>query len=649
MRLIVIIFLLCISTFSLLSQNYNESELETILEKISAETGSSPLIDEIEKYIEKPLSLKNATVEELVQIPGFSTSIARLILEITYYSDADYDDIDAKLNLTDEQMYLLKLCTTLEESPKIAKRKSVYIRLRNQNRFQTQSGFETDSFKGTSLNLYQKSTLYYKNISAGFLFDKDPGEQFVTNFSTGFISGNVSNTRFIMGDFYVENGMGSILWKSYGMRKGAEVISPVMQIGSGIKPYRSSVDYNFFRGMALQSNWEFSKDANLSSIFWISFSPRAANIDSSGCYVTSVYTTGYYRTNNEIQKKNKLIEKSLGGNLELQLAKLKFGFTSYFMDYSKEITSTAKNTFSGKSGFLSSAYGFLFFDNSSFAAEVCSDSKGNLGGKSSVQIKLGDLEFACHYRYFMSNFRSPYGYNLGESDAPANEKGLYTGLLWKITRKFNISLYADLYKNISATENLPIPKKGIDVFSEIVYDFASRTRIRMRLRNENSIDNYKIDSVSYSSYTKNISRVRLDLIQGFGKKIRAYIRGEIVYSSFRNIKPDEKGFLTFADLSWEPHPTLQLGGRITYFSTDSYDSAIWQFESIVPGYYLTFPMYGKGIKLFIYAGYTPFDAVTLGLRYSILTKSGVESLGSDYNEIQGNKDSRLYLELDVRL
>ena len=644
MRLSVLIFLIVIiSSQSSFSQEYDESYLESILEKISSVTGSSPLIDEIQKFIDKPLPLKTATTEELLQLPGFSTSIAQMILIISLNPDATYDDIDNALNLTDEQMYLLKLCTTLDYPVQTAKSKKSYLRIRNQNQFQTQRGFETGSFKGTSLNMYAKSSIYYKNISAGFLFDKDPGEQFVTNFTSGFISGKVLNTQFIIGDYFVENGMGSILWKSYGMRKGAEVISPAMQIGSGIKPYRSSIDYNFFRGLAIQSNWGFSKSANLSSILWASYSPRGANIDSSGKYVTSLYSAGYYRTENELEKRYVINEKSFGGNLELQLESMKFGFTSYLLDYSKEITSTAKTAFNGKSGLLSSAYFFLFFDNSSYSAEVSSDAKGNI----SAQFKLGDVELAFHYRYFKPNFRSPLGYNLGESDAPANETGLYSGILWKVLKNLNLSLYVDVYKNLSETPYLPIPKKGIDAFTELDYDITSRTKIKLRLRNEISTDSYKNDSDVYTSFTKNISRARLDFIQSF-KDIKLYIRGEGVYARFGNIKTDEKGFLTFADLSWEPLSYIKIGGRVTYFSTDSYESAIWQFESIVPGYFLTFPMYGKGTKLFIYAGFTPVGEVSLWLRYSILTKKGVESMGSGYNEIRGNTDSRLYLELDVR-
>ncbi len=646
MRFYVLIILTVIYSSSVLfSQDYDESYLESILEKISAETGTSPIMDEIQKYIDKPLYLKTSTAEELLQIPGFSTSIAQMILIISLEPDATYDKIDSELNLTDEQMYILKLCTTLDGP---SKSKKSFIRLRNQEQFQTQRGFETDSFKGSSLNLYAKSSIYYKNISAGFLLDKDPGEQFVTNFSSGFISGKVLNTHFIIGDYFVENGMGSILWKSYGMRKGAEVISPAMQIGSGIKPYRSTIDYNYFRGLAVQNNWKLSKSSNLSSILWASYSPRGANIDSSGRFATSLYSTGYYRTNNEIEKLNAINEKSFGGNLELQLASLKFGITSYLLDYSKEITSTSKTAFNGRTGFLSSAYFFLFFVHSSYAAEISSDAKGNIAGKSSAQFNFGDVELAFHYRYFKPEFRSPYGYNLGESDAPANETGLYSGILWKAGEKLDVALYIDLYKNISETKYLPIPKKGIDVFSELDFDITSKTKIRLRLRNEISTDSYKNENDSYSSFTKNISRVRFDFIQSF-KKIKLYMRGEGVYASFEDIYPDEKGFLAFADLCWELFSELKFGGRFTYFSTDSYESAIWQFESIVPGYYLTFPLYGKGAKFYIYAGYSLIDDVSLWLRYSILTKKGVESMGSGYNEIQGNTDSRLYLQLDVRL
>ncbi len=634
------------------SQFYDPSYLENLLENISSETGCSPLVSEIEGLIENPLPLRTATIDDILKIPGFTTTEAREIVDIiTRNNDINYEMIDTTLNLSEEQMYLLQLCTTTDFPNRIIRKsKNLYIRVRDQEQIQEQYGFIKNKFTGSPLNLNQRTTLYYDNYSAGIMTDKDPGEISVADFFSYYLSGELFKTRFIIGDYYLENGMGNLFWKSFGTRKGGNVVSPVIQYGTGIKPNRSTIDYNFFRGIALQKKWRITLSSYFTASAWASSAPRSATLDSSSNYVTSIYTSGYYRTPTEQSKRNAVNEQNFGGNLEWNNSNSRIGFTSYYLNYSKEIQSISKNVFNGKSGILSSLYFIMNLNKTSLASELSRDAKGNWGYKAAAQLIFPKYEFAFLFRSFDSEFRSPFGYNFGESASPSNELGVYCSFLWKISGKFVYAVYLDVYKNFSVPFAMPEASNGFDLFSEIYLILNSNSSLKIRIQNENDKDAYRISSnQEYSIFRKNRTGLRIDLKHTVNSNLKFHLRTEAVFVSFMNIKPDESGLLSFADMSYKLFDFCYFGGRISYFSTNSYESAIWQFEPMFPEYMNTSAMYGKGGKLYIYTSLRPIEQFTLWVRYSVLTKDNVESIGSGYNEISGNNDSRLFFQIDVSL
>ena len=84
------------------------------------------------------------------------------------------------------------------------------------------------------MNFYNRASFNQNGLKANIITDKDAGETSLIDFYSFNLSEEISNTKIILGDFYMESGMGSILWSAFGNAKGAETVSPAVHFGSGI-------------------------------------------------------------------------------------------------------------------------------------------------------------------------------------------------------------------------------------------------------------------------------------------------------------------------------------------------------------------------------------------------------------------------------
>ena len=66
-------------------------------------------------------------------------------------------------------------------------------------------------------------------------------------------------------------------------------------------------------------------------------------------------------------------------------------------------------------------------------------------------------------------------------------------------------------------------------------------------------------------------------------KIR--LRGRFEYNSFRinSLNSNENGYLIFQDIRFSPSNSLNIYGRIIFFKTDSFNSAIYEYENNLTG------------------------------------------------------------------
>jgi hypothetical protein len=115
--------------------------------------------------------------------------------------------------------------------------------------------------------------------------------------------------------------------------------------------------------------------------------------------------------------------------MEISSCNFSFGGLITYLDYGHEIRSSAGRIFSGASGFMGSVFGTVTYNNLIVCSEVSSDNNNNYGVKFTTAYKSKHLDATIYFRSFDEMYRAPYGTMFGEFSYPANELGLYTGIV----------------------------------------------------------------------------------------------------------------------------------------------------------------------------------------------------------------------------
>jgi hypothetical protein len=173
----------------------------------------------------------------------------------------------------DENSALLDLLDTS------AVEKNLLLRSRFIQRIQQSKGFENQNYLGTPLRAYQRMKFTAgSQYSAGVLIEKDPGEQRMNDFASGYFAVRSLGpiTALVVGDFLLEAGQGVTFWRGYDIQKGANVVAPAHRKARGVIPYSSSDENYFLRGGAVNLSFE-----PLSVAVFYSDRTLSASVDTS--------------------------------------------------------------------------------------------------------------------------------------------------------------------------------------------------------------------------------------------------------------------------------------------------------------------------------------------------------------------------------
>jgi hypothetical protein len=686
-------------------------ELEQVLEFLAQSTGVSPSVDLLEYYRQNPLRLKTASVRDVQTIPGISLETAIALKRLVKkYPAIDYKALQDSLQLSFAQAYLLKFCTTLEISQNVLQsglqseigesvsgspvqvrtiavppspspsNLALWYRVRTRFWATPQRGFTSDAtpsqqFQGSPLELYQRLTASLRVDSAGFFeanitAAKDAGELTATDFLSGYLRAEFgtpeSNTSIVVGDYLLKSGLGTMLWGMVANKKGADVISPVTETAQNLIPYRSSTEQQFFRGAAVQQNMLVGEKLSARLMAWGSWQQRSARIDSMQNVATSLDFDGLFRTRSEISMRNTLPERIFGASAEVSSRldgqtdgqsenypreNWSLGASVFSLQYDKPITSRSVMVFPQQSGVLATLFGTYSRENLVLMSEIARDGAGNVGGRVGTELRLKSWEFAAAARAFPTDFRSPFGMNFGENPKPTNEAGLYLAAVWKEIPKLRVNAYLDAYTTFSSTATIPTQVRGVDMFTETTWDVAPNLQAVMRLRHETKTDQLTLGTGRNTQrvvYGRGKTGLRLQGQWKANNALRLQARFEGSFVNFEGYEPSEVGALVFVGASWSPLEWFSLTGRMVAFRTDSFDSAVWQYETAVPGTLSNPPLYGQGLRAYLMLEVQPLPNITLYGRGSVTRRFDVSTLGSGATQINSNTDAQLVLQVDVR-
>ena len=640
-----------------------EDLLDNILVEPEEESNAEELVDILEDLINNPIDINKADLIELFKLPGIDIQSAQKIIEHRnkfgiYYSTSElYSIRELDRQLIKNILPFVKALNPddidqAKPDDKVAKSSNTFLeysRLKLRSRFtndlQTRDGFLSGKYQGSKLKSYNRFLYNFdNNYQVGILTEKDPGELSYTDFTSFHLqvkNFNVLNS-FIIGDYMLEFGQGLALWSPFGFSKGADAIFPVKKKARYLKPYTSAAEYRFYRGAATRLTLnDFSFTA------FYSINTFDASIDSITGEITSIGQTGFHRFESEQNKKNAARQKLIGGVLDYKfLEKLNVGLIYYNTSFDKNFKSSSLYDLSGNNFNYTSFYYDLYLSKLNFFGEASFDGN-SVASINGVQFFASrEFIFTTSVRNYPRNYNNLLGFGFSERSGKINnEVGIYSGLKWKLPFVV-INLYYDIFRFPYRTSENSLSSEGNEFLFDLISNPIAKFEFRLRYKYENKEVTELIDADE--QIVRRLKQIiRTEFIYNITKELRLKTRLEYNNFFIKDASIKENGFLVFQDIRYVPQKDINLYGRIIFFQTDSFNSAIYEFENDLLGVMPNLALYGKGIRWYLIVKYKPLNFLSLSAKYSETYKPDEYFLSSGDNEIIGNVDNRFSLQIDL--
>ncbi|MCK9210955.1 MAG: helix-hairpin-helix domain-containing protein [Ignavibacteriaceae bacterium] len=638
-----------------------EETLENVLEETTDESDDNFLYDEFENLTKHPINLNTCTAEELLQIPILDLPDAALIIEHRkkYGMFISSSELFSVENLNSEKVRKLLPFVFAEQSsfmeeqryaPSISFSRNFNFEYRSRiiSDLQPRAGFLDNKYQGNKIKFYNRGIFEFNNTyQLSILTEKDAGEKSLNDFTSFSLSakklGNFSS--LVVGDYIIEFGHGLALWSPYASSKSADIGFVTRQRGKNIIPYKSTDENNFFRGAAVQYDlYPFNFSLYASKNYF------DASIDSMRNVISSIPIDGYHRTETEHKKKNTAKEQFLGGRIDYAVSNsLHVSGLYYSSTYSLPVETSSSATSPKGKMFSHSSLAYSFVQNSFIASGEFS-----YNGISVAQLHSLQKTFSQNFSYVFSvrsyprNYYSLHGRAFAENPYDLqNEIGLYNGILLN-TQFGKISFYFDQFMFPAGTSSTPLSSKG----NEILVSFSSRItkNIETTLRYKNE----KKDVVITGGDTKEFSeryRQQFRFETLFSVSSNLQLKNRVEYNSYALKKNSfhEKGWLFFQDIKYKMQQNISLYGRIIFFKTDSFNSAIYEFENDLPGVMSNLAMYGEGFRWYFLVKIRMLNSLNFSFKYSETTKPKEKTLSTGASEIFNNMDNNFHLQFELTL
>lgn len=633
-----------------------------LLEEGTEDKEYSSNADDAAQLEDNPLNLNTASVEEFHRIPAMTDIIASRIVERR--NSSPFTSVHELLDIEGMTPEMFTFLQPYVRVKKYKERSNVHATFlsRVSSEIERRKGFINAEYPGSPFKNFNMFHLAAGDISSpltsavsaievGVVTEKDPGEKSLAGFSSGFgcISLPLFSTQLIIGNYQVESAEGLVLWRASAYSKGSNVIAPTRKNGNGIRPYLSSDENSFMQGIA--GSLKFN-----SLQFQIFYSNKLINatIDSLG-QISSFDQSGLFRTENELLKQRSTRETMIGYRAVAYLYEgLKLGSTAY--------QTHLKNPLMSKYGSgetishlwmqgLDVSYLNRKIDLFMELAVDRSHEIAMIGGINYEPTTM--LSVSLVARNYPSSFQSIHGNAFGESASYVrNEHGAYIGIRVQPLHWFILSSYYDQFSHTQPTQYISASSHGNDFLALAECQLTDKFKIAFRFKRkespsaEDAYDLYGRTVKQVIPRSQENYRLTSDLISSTSMRLTNRI--EWIQTAFTGMKNPEHGVLLSQALKCTIFHSLGLRARIAVFETDSYDSRIYEYEDDLPRASSNPALYGRGIRWYLVLRYEIFLKVDIATKYSRTIKDGVASLGSGLDEIEGNTQSLLSMQLEIR-
>ncbi|MBU1101085.1 MAG: hypothetical protein KKA84_11845 [Bacteroidetes bacterium] len=641
-------FLFFILTTNLLAQidSNSVSNISSFLEDLDLEEESNEMNEYIEFFVNNPLDLNSTSRSDLESLPLVDNQLANSIYTFIQqrgflYSTKELyliDNIDLTLLRRILPFFTVNPIKTSEKSSVILfENWDLRMRDRWSRTFYPEN--RTNTYLGNIDKHYNRVLLSNKDIfQSGIITEKDPGENKFDDLLSYHFSLKAGNLfdHLVLGDYNIEFGQGLVLWTPYSFSKGTETVRTVKKKPRSIVTKTSTEEVNFFRGCAIKKTLGAIELSGFYSV-----RDKDASLNENGD-VTSLLTTGYHRTQNELLKTGNTKETTLGFTMGFAAKNIAVYLLSLQSYFSRNIVSDKPYSINGDRFQYYSASYEIQLNKFQLSGEFAYNNISVASINNMYIPIIKNVKAIISFRNYPRNFSNLYGRGFGEQNGNMNETGIYFGT--SISTSFgNINFYLDKFAFPWASYHSPFPSNG----SEYLINFSSRkfNNIEIRLKAKYEVKE-KVSEPRMNLFSSRKLDLKTELKYYPENGIR--LKSGFAYTEglFEDSDSIERGYLFYQDVYFTWRSYLQFYLRFLTYKTNSYNSRIYQFENGHLGTMTNLPFYDEGYKWYIFVKYSLANICSLGIKYSLHYQSN--SINTDNSDfiVFGDTENALSIQIE---
>ncbi len=659
---LLLIFVSATSGYAQQTDLRKEQQIEELVESLAASNDgtseSTLLLDDLSYYSGHPIFINLATEEELLRLNLFNFKQVRDIISyrekygqiITLNELSVMDDFSEELLRKVEPFVRFNTSRdSLQKKWDRVIRQTLLLRIKET--MPVSAGYFSHNEKspvygGSPVSSFTRYRAEVgKSMEIGITAENDAGEDFFRNsnrqgfdFLSGFISfeGKGLINKVVVGDYHLRFGQGVNLWSGGGVTYVSD-LSSLMRSGEGIRPYSSSDENLFYRGAAIQ----FSLKPFKLSLF-ISNKRRDANLeeDVSGVnYITSFRMDGLHRTISEIADEKDVRESSIGSYFDFRFSRWRFGFLTSLQKFGLPVSKGAlpykSKSFEGDvNGNFGLDYHFIlnqisFFGEAGISRNLKPAFVNGMVWKAHPQMSLSFL-----YRYYDPAFQSFNSGAFSEGSGGKNEQGFYTAFEYYPIAKLKIGGQADIYYFPWMTYSTISPAQGHSLAFQGEYALSGDVNVYLHTRFVVKPQKTSGATGVPEQYDESTAKWRLHCDWKMSDKIQ--LRSRLEYVRYKYRSANENGYLLFQDLIYTYSSKFKCWFRMTFYSTEGYNSRVYSYENDLLYYFSIPEFHGKGVRSYFNLKYQPVKLLTFYFKAGYTLRDGATSMGSGNDETQGD-------------
>lgn len=614
--------------------------------------------DELCELAANPINLNHATREQLDQIPFLTPE--QFVALVEYVDKVgvvrSWSELVVAGVVDDRMARLLQYFVCLGNPPNEQQRLS----LANMMRYGKHEAMgylkipcyrrrgDDDGYLGYPYRHWIRYTYTYRqDVKMGFVGSQDAGEPFFAspnNLGYDYYSFflQLKNQGWlrslVLGRYRLRMGAGLVLNTNYSFGKLSS-LSGLGRQGVVLTGHSSRSEANYLQGAAvtidLARRWEMT--------FFLSSRRLDATLNSDSATVATLLTSGYHRTQSEIDRRHNTSQTLLGGNVAYHHGGFRLGLSGVYNAYNRPLNPDTAVLYRRYAAVgerfwnLGLEYSYLA-PRFSFSGETAT---GNSGGVATINrlsyAPLSALTLIGVQRFYSYRYQALMGRSFSEGGHVNNESGIYVGCVWKMAKCWTLTAYTD-YAYFSW------PRYRIS-FSSHVWDnlisaeyhrrnITWQLRYRLKSRQEDTSDHSALATYSVQRWQTSFKAVLGQFTT------RTLLSGVVSARS-----SGSHGWMASEQAAYA-HGPLQVAATVSYFDTDDYESRLYAYE-----YGLLYVMnnpafYGAGMRGTITARWAVSPVVMVAMKAGSTAYFDRDKIGSGLQQIDSRRQTDI--EMQVR-